>query len=48
MISLADKPLHDMEVDGRLVFHERRLPSIAVLFKSDARLSCFDDAVRAP
>lgn len=35
------------EVDGRFIYHELRLLSIAARFKSDAPLSGRDDAVTA-
>lgn len=44
---MADKRMHDSkpEPEGRFLYHERRLPSTAIRFKSDVRLSSFDDAV---
>lgn len=47
MIGWAEKCVHQhkREVEGRFDYHERRLPSIAVRFRSDVRLSSLDDAV---
>lgn len=49
MIGSTDKSVHKRkwEVDGRFLYHELLIQSIAVHFKSDARLSIFDDVATA-
>lgn len=47
MIGSADQLVQEREekFDGRFCYHKRLLLSVAMLFKSDARPSSFDDAV---
>lgn len=49
LIGLADKRVHNRkrQVDGHFVYHEYRLPSIAVCFQADVRLTSLDDGVVA-
>lgn len=49
VIGLAHILLHEFkqEVDSHIVYHERRLSSIAILFNADTRLSILNEAVAA-